>query len=316
MSDLVPTASLGDEVAAYGPTRRVQVLITTWLAAYDSENTQKAYARDLRVWIEFCDNNDLDPLGAIRAHIDVWRQQWAGFKTKPADTSLARRLSAVSSWYDYLVKEDVLDRSPAAHIKRPKIDGLYSPTRGLDKEGARAMLEVAADAGPRDFALICLLLLSGLRCHEALLADVEDLGQERGHKTLDVVRKGGAKQRVPLAAETHAALEAHLADRTSGPLFVTRTGARLSARQAFRDVRELALVAKVPHAEEISPHSLRHTFATLAMDAGAPIRDVQDAMGHRDPKTTIRYDRARGNLDRNPTYGLARFIKGDEEEAS
>ena len=315
MNELVPSEGLAAEVAAYGPTRRIQVLVASWLAAYSSVNTQKAYARDMKMWLAFCDEHDIDPLTALRAHIDVWRQRGAGYAT-PKDTSVARRLSAVSSWYDYLVKEDVLDRSPAAHIKRPQIDAGFSPTRGLDRDGAQAMLQAAHEAGPREHAVITLLMLSGLRCHEALLADVDDLGVERGHKTLDVVRKGGKKQRIPLDLETHAAVRAHVGDRSSGPLLVTSSGARLSATQVFRIVRKLAQVAAVPHAGEISPHSLRHTFATLALDSGAAIRDVQAAMGHADPKTTIRYDRARGQLDRNPTYGLAKWIKGEGEQAS
>lgn len=313
MTDLVPVAGLADEVAPYGPTRRVQVLVAAWLASFNSVHTQKAYARDMKMWLAFCDQHDLDPLAAIRAHVDAWKSQGAGY-VNGAATSISRRLSAVSSWYDYLVHEDVLDRSPAAHIRRPKVDQDFSPTRGLTRDEATAYLGAASEIGPREYAVTTLLMLSGLRCAELCMAEVDDLGQDRGHRTLDVVRKGGSKQRIPLAVQTQQAITAFVADRTSGPLVTTSTGEMISPTQVARIVRKVALVAGVPHAEQISPHSLRHTFATLSLDSGAPIRDVQAAMGHKDPKTTMRYDRARGQLDRNPTYKLTEYLSGDDKE--
>jgi len=313
MSDLVPVSGLADQVAQFGPTRRVQVLVAAWLASFNSVNTQKAYARDMKMWLAFCADHDLDPLQAIRVHVDAWKNQWAGFAKKPANASLARRLSAVSSWYSYLVHEDVLDRSPAAHIRRPEVDSTYSPTRGLTRSETVAFLQAAEDAGLRESAVVSLLIRSGFRCAELVLADAEDLGVDRGHRTLDVVRKGDHKQRLPLAAPSWAALERYLAGRKSGPLFVTKTGERMSAFQLFRIVRKVAVMAGVSHADEISPHSLRHTFATLSLDAGATLRDLQSAMGHRDPKTTMRYDRARGQLDNNPTYKLTEYLTDDEE---
>lgn len=315
MTELVPVEGLAGEVAQYGPTRRVQVLVAAWLASFNSIHTQKAYARDMKMWLTFCDEKQIDPLQAIRVHVDAWKTIGAGY-SDPAPTSLSRRLSAISSWYDYLVFEEVLDKSPAAHIRRPKIDQNYSPTRGLTKQEAAAFLAAAADAGPREDAVVSLLMLSGLRCAELVLADVSDLGQDRGHRTLDVVRKGGAKQRVPLSPLATGPLDTYLGGRVSGALVTTKTGERISPTQVFRIVRKVAIAAGVAHAEEISPHSLRHTFATLSLDAGATLRDLQDAMGHRDPKTTMRYDRARGQLDRNPTYKLTEYLTDDEETAS
>jgi site-specific recombinase XerD len=316
MTDIVPVTSLASEVATYGPTRRVQVLVAAWLASYSSVHTQRAYAGDMKKWLAFCDEQQIDPLQALRVHIDAWQTRWAGFTKEPAPTSLARRLSSISSWYDYLLVEDVLDRSPAAHVRRPKVDQNYSPTRGLTKDETSAFLVAAEEAGPRENAVVSLLLLSGLRCAELVLADADDLGQDRGHRTLDVVRKGGAKQRVPLSPLATAPVDLYLGGRKTGPLIVTKTGERISPSQVFRIVRKVAVRAGVAHAEEISPHSLRHTFATLSLDAGATLRDLQDAMGHRDPKTTMRYDRARGQLDRNPTYKLTEYLTENEEDAS
>lgn len=121
-----------------------------------------------------------------------------------------------------------------------------------------------------------------------------------------MTRKGGKVGRVPLAPPVIRALDAYVGERTSGPMFVARDGVHRYARStAYMQLRRLARKAEVPAAELIRPHSLRHSFATEALSLAAPLQDVQDALGHADPRTTRRYDRSRNNLDRSPTYLLA-----------
>lgn len=313
MTDLVPVQGLAAQVAQYGPTRRVQLLVAAWLASFDSPHTRDAYSRDMRLWIRFCDEIDVDPLNALRVHIDAWKQRDCDF-TSGHKPSVSRRLSAVSSWYEYLVHEEVLDRSPAAHVKRPPVDKRHSSTFGLDEDEARAVIEAAGEYGLRELAVVATLMMTGIRRSELTAADVDDLGHERGHYTLDVTRKGGGVQRIPLVPAAVAAIEAYLAGRTSGPLITTKTGARVSGHQILRIVRKVAIAAKVPHAEKVSPHSLRHAFVTLSMDAGAMVEDVQDAVGHKSLDTTMRYKRNRGRLDKFPGYKLAAFLGGKDEE--
>jgi len=155
---------------------------------------------------------------------------------------------------------------------------------------------------------VLLLGLNGLRVSEALGADVEDLTTERGHRVLKVKRKGGKTATVPLAPRTAEAVEAYVGDRTTGPLFITASGARWHRSEAWRTLRRLAKVAVPDKDQTLHPHDLRHAFVTLSLDAGASLRDVQDAAGHADPRTTRRYDRARHNLDRHPTYALAGLV--------
>jgi integrase/recombinase XerD len=121
-------------------------------------------------------------------------------------------------------------------------------------------------------------------------------------------RKGGALVDVALAPQTAAALEelsAGLVDPTA-PLFVDGDGQPLDRFDASRIVQRLARRAGVRH--KVSPHSLRHTFVTTALDAGVPLRDVQDGAGHADPRTTRRYDRGRYSLDRHATYAVAQYL--------
>jgi integrase len=151
-------------------------------------------------------------------------------------------------------------------------------------------------------------VLNGLRVSEAVAIAGADLDEARGHRLVRIRRKGGALVDVPLAPRTAAALDELRAVVGSGAprLFLDGRGAPLDRFDAARVVRRLARRADIAHA--ISPHSLRHTFVTAALDAGVPLRDVQDAAGHADPRTTRRYDRGRYSLDRHATYAVARYL--------
>jgi integrase len=153
--------------------------------------------------------------------------------------------------------------------------------------------------------VLALLADLGLRVGELLSLDVTDVGWERDHRTVRFVGKGGKPRRRALTPAAAAALDTYLGARADGPLFVTAGGARLDRHAVFRLVRRLAADAGIAGAERLSPHSLRHAFATTARAEGVPLEDVQDAMGHADPRTTRRYDRDRHNLDRDPAYTIA-----------
>ena len=225
-----------------------------------------------------------------------------------ARTALWRsRLSTLASFYHYCVAEDLVTRDPSANVRRPKVD-YESRTLGLDRNELGALLVQAGLGTPRDHTLVTLLAMNGLRISEALNADIEDLDTERGHRTLRIVRKGGKHVTVPLAPRTARALDLYIGERSSGPIFVTGEGRRMDRGAADRVVKRLARRAGI--GKEISPHSLRHTFITLALDAGVALRDVQEAASHADPRTTMRYDHGRQSLDRHATYIVATFVAG------
>lgn len=296
------TLALVRTTVAASPLRSAEDVAAAFLAGYGPA-TREAYARDLRAWSDYLAGLGVGVLTAHRVHIDAWARQSEEAGTAPA--TVARRLSALSGFYGYLLDEGLIARSPVAQVRRPRVSD-ESPRLGVDRGGMRALLDAAQASGRRDHALACLLALNGLRISETLAADVTDLGYARGHSTLKLRRKGGKRQTVALAPRTAAALEAMLTARSAGPLFATRTGRRMDRHAALKVVRRLARVAGIEHA--VSPHSLRHGFVTLALDAGVPLRDVQDAAGHADPRTTRRYDHGRHSLDRAATYVLASYL--------
>ncbi|WP_232021781.1 MULTISPECIES: tyrosine-type recombinase/integrase [Pseudonocardia] len=285
-------------------------LATAFVLSRRSAHTRRAYARDIRDFYTWCAQAGLDPLRLRRVHIDAYAHELAqpGPRTgRPAaESTIARKLSTLAGLYAYAVGEDVLDRSPMTGVIRPRTTQ-DSVSTGLDRDEVAALLSAAAADGTRAHALISLLVHNGLRIDEALSRDVEHLQTERGHQVLRLRRKGGHTATAPLAPPVVHALTVYLAGRTSGPLFSTRTGRRVDEPAAWRLIRRLARRAGLPQADRINPHSLRHTFVTAALDAGVSLRDVQDGAGHRDPRTTRRYDSSRHNLDRHPSYAVSTF---------
>jgi integrase len=188
----------------------------------------------------------------------------------------------------------------------PRLD-YESHAVGLDRNEVGVLLVAAGLAGARDHALVTLLALNGLRVSEATGADVERLAVERGHRTLTILRKGGKIVVIPLAPRTARAVDLAVGERVEGPIFVGVDGGRLDRHAAGRIVRRLARHAGI--SKRVGPHTLRHAF-TAALDAGVPLRDVQEAASHADPRTTMRYDRGRVSLDRHATYVVSAFLAG------
>jgi integrase/recombinase XerD len=143
---------------------------------------------------------------------------------------------------------------------------------------------------------------------EATGANIEALGVERGHRTLVLTRKGGKVVTIPLAPRTAPAIDLAIGERADGPVFLTAGGRPLDRHGAARIVRRVSRRAGID--KRVGPHTLRHAFITAALDAGVPLRDVQEAASHADPRTTIRYDRARTSLDRHATYIVAAYVAG------
>jgi integrase/recombinase XerD len=276
-----------------------------FLARY-SGTTRLAYASDLRIWFSWCSRQRLGVFEVKRPHIELWAREMEEIQGL-ARATIGRRLSTVAGMYRFAVIDESIDRSPADYVRRPKTPG-ESNTLGLDRMELGAFIAQAAAASPIDHALACLLGLLGLRVGEACSINLEDLDFERGHRTVTVLGKGHKLAVIPLPPRVGRAIDQAADERRSGPLLLARSGSRLDRHAATRIVRRVARRAGIT--KHISPHSLRHSFITAALDAGVPLRDVQIAARHADPRTTTRYDRARENLDRHASYIVTAFVAG------
>ena len=284
-------------------TTEEQAALAGFLAGY-SGLTREAYALDLRQYVQWCTEHAVTLFCARRADIESFGRHLEACGR--ARATIARRLCTVACFYRYAEEEGLIAASPAVHVHRPRLD-YESHATGLDRNEVGAMLVAAGLTNARDHALVSLLALNGLRVSEATGADIERLGLERGHRTLTILRKGGKIVTIPLAPRTARAIDLVVGERFAGPIFCD-DDARLDRHAASRIVRRVARRAGIT--KRVGPHTLRHAFITAALDAGVPLRDVQEAASHADPRTTMRYDRARVSLDRHATYIVATFIAG------
>lgn len=291
------------------PTDRWTRCVRGWLLGYASSATRREYARDARQWTEWCQSLGVDPLAAGRDHVAAYQRV---LEDRYSVATVARRIASLAALYAYLVDEDVVARTPVRG-RRPRVPQ-ESSSSGLTEREAARLLDAAERSSKRDEVLVGLLYLLGLRVSEALSARVEDLGWERGHRTVVVTRKGGRRDRLPLPPELAASVDELVGDATDGTIIRTATGQPVVRSHAWRIVRRLARQAGLPQARTLHPHDLRHGMITAALDAGVTLRDVQDAAGHADPRTTRRYDRRRGRIDRHPGATLASRLAAYREQ--
>jgi integrase/recombinase XerD len=256
--------STSTEVAVAEPafSNAERLALAGFLAGYTGL-TREAYALDLRQYASWCHQHHVRLFQARRADIDGFARDLEA--RGRARATVTRRLCTIAGFYRYAVEEELLEHSPAAHVRRPRLD-YESQATGLDRNELGALLVAAGLGTAAEHALISLLAINGLRVSEAVGADIEALGIERGHRTLVVTRKGGKIVTVPLAPRTARAIDLTVGERCEGPIFLAPGGRRLNRHGAGRVVRRIACRAGI--AKKVGPHTLRHAFITAALDAG------------------------------------------------
>lgn len=256
-----------------------------------SEHTVKNYQRDLRQLINYCTDKRInDWQGVQQADIRAYiaHRHRSGLSSK----SLQRELSAIRSFYNYLLKNSLADANPARHIKAPKQARKLPKTLDVDQvtglldAGASSILEI------RDLAMFELFYSSGLRLSELASLEVADL--DLPDKSLRVrAGKGGKSRVLPVGSKAIAALEnwlrqrAQSANATETAVFTSSRGSRLSPRSI--ELRLAHWCKKKGIAEHIHPHMLRHSFASHLLESSQDLRAVQELLGHSNISTTQIY---------------------------
>lgn len=283
----------------------LRLAVAAYLARFKGQSRVHTES-DLRGYRLWCESRQLDPLVATRPQIELY-VRWLQEVRRHRPATVSRRVSVVAGFYRTCVIDDVLEHSPAEYVRRPNVPA-ESPTLGLTHLQFEALLTAARTSANRcDFALVTMRGLLGWRIFEATGSNIEDLGEEHAHRVLRVRGKGGKVVLVPLPPAVGRAIERCIDERPAGPILQSSRGTRMDRHCATRRLRRLAEQAgvKLPR---MHPHMLRHTFVTTMLDAGVDLRNVQIAARHADPRTTMRYDRARKNLDRHPNYTLAAYM--------
>src|SRR5438105_2948261 len=228
MTTATPSTALATIQPAFTDAERFA--LAGFLAGYRGL-TREAYTLDLRQFTTWCRSLSLTLFAVRRADIESFARDLEA--RGRARATVTRRLSTIAGFYKYAVEEELLDRSPAAHVRRPRVD-YESYAVALDRNELGALLVAAGLGPPAGHALISLLALNGLRVSEATGADIEHPGLERGHRTLTITRKGVT---IPLAPRTARAIDLATVDRCDGPVFLTPDGRRLDRHGARRIVR-------------------------------------------------------------------------------
>ncbi len=281
-----------------------------------ARNTVEAYARDLAAFTTVLEQVDVTNLA------DLHREHVSGFvhaldaKGQSA-RSRRRALVAVRRLLLYAQAEKLLDRDPMDGIESPNLPSLLP--RVLKPEETEALLEavdVGTPLGLRDRAMLEVLYGAGLRVSELVGLPLAALDERAG--LLFITGKGGKERVVPLGGAALAAVAAYLAEGRDAllgsrrdethALFLTRRGGPMTRQNFFALIRKLAMRAGIPR-DRVSPHVLRHAFATDLLDGGADLRSIQSMLGHSDLSTTQVYTHvSRGRLrdtveERHPRGG-------------
>jgi integrase/recombinase XerD len=258
-------------------------------------NSLASYERDLtklQQWVATC-GLSLQTVG--RAEMAGWGRWLAGLGLAPR--SVARAISSARGLFNFMLRDGLIREDPMAGLDAPQ-SVRPMPTVLTEQEIERLLAAVVLDSpkGTRDRAMLELLYATGLRVSELISLRLNDIETERGLLTCH--GKGSKQRYVPIGRSAldwlrqyRGARASLLAGRTSVYLFVTDAGRPLTRQQVWRLLHELAAGAALPH---VSPHVLRHSFATHMMQQGADSRSVQALLGHSDLATTQLYTHMTG----------------------
>jgi len=256
-----------------------------------ADNTIQSYSRDLARFLGFLERRELTPLQVAPDHLNDYLGTLQGAL---AARSIARNLSALKMFFRFLVMEGKLENNPARLMDSPKmpqkLPHILSP---LEVDTLLRQPDKASARGLRDKAMLELLYATGLRVSELVNLKMQNINLEAGY--VRMIGKGSKERMVPMGAEAVGALKDYLADgrksllknRSSSYLFISARGKALTRQGFWKSIKQYGLKAGIR--KDISPHSLRHSFASHLLEGGADLRSVQVMLGHADISTTQIY---------------------------
>ena len=256
-----------------------------------SPNTVESYARDLAALAAFAEKRQLDPAALDRRDLEAFVRGLMASGLSPRST--ARAVACVRGFYKFLAVEQRRESSPADDLRAPRAWAALPKFLDLDEvDRLLAETDVTTPRGLRDKALISVLYATGLRVSELISLKATNLHLREGYLTC--IGKGDKERIVPIGQEAADWVQKYLAEarpklvRKSSPwLFVNARGGPLSRVGFWKLLKEYGLKAGITR--NISPHVLRHSFATHLLDRGADLRAIQMMLGHADLSTTQIY---------------------------
>lgn len=268
-----------------------------------SPHTCRCYRRDLEGFEDFLKSSGmyLTPAGSVeieKADRAAIRKYISFLHRRNKKSSISRKVSTLRSFFKYLIREQVIPSNPAKSVSSPKMEKTLPTALTVDEafrlmESPKGIPEESSEASKqncvRDRAILELLYSSGLRVSELVGLNLNQLDPDLG--IVRVMGKGRKERIVPVGVKAIDAMKAYLDGRRGqagdDPVFINASGGRLTARTVGRLIKKYTRHSGI--FRKVSPHSLRHTFATHLLDAGADIREIQEMLGHSSLSTTQRY---------------------------
>lgn len=274
----------GDTRGVATRQRASEGLVAVWLHQLGSERTRDAYGRDLAAFATWCAANGYDLLRVGNAEVTEYRDDCGD---RPA--TVARRLSALASFFRHAAAAGAVGVNPIADVERP----VAPPQEGqacLGEAEAEALMSAACTLGPKVAVLVALLLLEGLKLTEALSLDVEHLDASGQTMRATVTRRWGA-QSIELDRRTAQAIRANLKGRRRGPLLLGESPTRPGSLRLTRFGADFLLKRAAERAglEPLSANTLRRTHITTSHRDGATVEEIAGRVGHANPRDTRRY---------------------------
>lgn len=258
-----------------------------------AENTVASYRRDLIAFLTFIDQKGIVSLQQTnRMHIQEFMLELRN--QGKATATLSRCVASIRAFYNFLVQERMVDHDPVVYVRSPKIERKLPHVLTVDEVNALlAMPDLSTGMGLRDKAMFELLYATGIRVSELISLDVSDVNLSASF--LQCMGKGSKERIIPLGRlARHAIMEYTLRARYSllrypdePTLFVNHLGDRLTRQGFWKIIKKYAKMAGIT--QDITPHTLRHSFATHLLENGADLRAVQEMLGHADISTTQIY---------------------------
>ncbi len=282
-------------------------LIESFLDALWSEqglstNTLNAYRSDLEHYASWAQQNGVLLTGATQSDLRKFLGEWVTAGVKPRTT--ARQLSSLRRLYRYLLRESIIDQDPSAEIESPRLDRpLPKSLNEQEVEDLLAVPDTATVLGMRDRTMLETLYATGLRVSELVNLVLHQFNLEQG--LIKIMGKGNKERLVPLGEEAISWLQSYLKEarpllvkgRVTDAMFPSNRGRAMSRQTFWHSLKRYAATANIN--KSISPHTLRHAFATHLVNHGADLRVVQMLLGHSDLSTTQIYTQvARERLKR------------------
>lgn len=274
-------------------------ILQTFLAYLDvqrkvSLNTLEAYGRDLSQFETYLNKLELSlasPENIQKSHLRSYLSQLHLLKLNKR--TIGRKLSSIRTFFRYCLQKKLISKDPSAGLNNPKAEQYHPKVLNIDQ--VLSLLEAKLNPNPknlRDLSLAEILYGSGLRISETLNLNLQDI--DLGKSIIKVYGKGNKERLVPISDMGKKRLLRYLEQRDAfnpapneQAFFLGIKGKRLQRRQACRIIERLSKIAALP--QNISPHVLRHSFATHMLESGADLRTVQELLGHARLSTTQRY---------------------------